>query len=148
MSKSHKFLLCAALATAGTVLTVPMSAQFEVAPDHFSQESINQPRQLKLTEAKDQIAARHQELEGYYAALRRQSDTVEQARELAAGSGALGDAAGIYVDEYLQEQRALEALTRQLNPRIGIAKAAISELENQLARTARSLSAGHGKHGT
>lgn len=147
MSKSHRFLLCAVLATAGTVLAVPMSAQFEVAPDHFSEESTNQPGQPTLTKVKDQIAARHRELEGYYAALRRQSDTVERARELAAGSGALGDAACIYVGEYLQEQRALEALTRQLNPRIRIAKAAISELENQLARTARSLSAGRGSHG-
>jgi hypothetical protein len=144
MSMLRRFLLSAVLAMAGTVIAVPVAAQFEVAPDHFSSEFANQPPQPALTELKDQIAARRRELHGYYATMRRQLDAVEQARELAAGSGAMGDAAGIYIDAYLQEQRALEELTGKLNPRIRIAREAISALESQLARTAHGFSPGHG----
>jgi chromosome condensin MukBEF ATPase and DNA-binding subunit MukB len=101
-----------------------------------------------LTKLKDQIAARQQELDGYYQALHRQLDAVEQARELAAGSGAMGDAARMYIEAYRQEQRTLEALTLELNTRISVAQAAISVLENQLAPTAYAVSASHGSHGT
>ncbi len=144
----RRFLLCAVMAAAGTVLAVPVAAQFEVTPDHFSDASANQPTQRALTKLKDQIAARQQELDGYYQALHRQLDAVEQARELAVGSGAMGDAAGMYIEAYRQEQRTLEALTFQLNTRISAAQAAISALENQLARTAHAVSAGRGSQGT
>src|SRR5215472_19243120 len=102
MSKSQRFLLCAVLAAAGTVPAVPLTAQVEAPPDQFSDR---QAAQRAVTKLKDQIAARRQELEGYYAALHRQLDAVEQARELAAGSGAMGDVAGMYIEAYRQEQR-------------------------------------------
>jgi hypothetical protein len=145
MSKSQRFLVCAVLAAAGTVPAVPVAAQVEAPPDQFSDR---QAAQRAVTKLRDQIVARRQELEGYYAALHRQLDAVEQARELAAGSGAMGDAAGIYIEAYLKEQRTLEALTLELNMRISIAKAAIGALESQLGRTAPASAAGSGRHGT
>jgi chromosome segregation ATPase len=148
VSKLHRFLLLAVLAAAGTLLVVPMAAQSDVAPDHFLGASADQPAQPALTKLSNQIAARRQELEGYYQALHRQLGAVEEARELAAGSGAMGDAAGMYIEAYRKELRTLEALTLQLNARIRVAQAAIGALENQLARTAHAVSAGHGSHGT
>ena len=148
MSMVRRFLLCVVVATASTVLAVPVEAQYKASPDHSSDASANQQTQRALTKLKDQIAARQQELDGYYQALHRQLDAMEQARELAAGSGAMGDAAGMYIEAYRQEQRTLEALTLELNTRISVAQAVINTLENQLARTAHSVSAGHGSHGT
>jgi hypothetical protein len=145
MSRSYRILLYAVLATGSTVPAVPVAAQGEAPPNQFSDK---QAAQRALTKLQDQIAVRQQELEGYYAALHRQLDTVEQARELAAGSGAMGDAAGMYIDAYLKEQRALEVLTNHLDRRIRMAKDAIRALENQLVRTAPAFSAGPGRHGT
>ena len=145
MSKSQRFLLCAVLAAAGTVPAVPLTAQVEAPPDQFSDR---QAAQRAVTKLKDQIAARRHELQGYYAALHRQLDAVEQARELAAGSGAMGDAASMYIDAYLKEQRKLETLTSELDTRISIAKAAIGALESQVGRTAPASPAGSGRHGT
>ncbi len=95
----YKLFLYAALGAASVMTCVPAVAQFEVATDHFA----DPPQAVSATAADDELTARiaaaTAELKGYEARIRRQADSVENARGLAAGAGGLGDSAYVLIDD-------------------------------------------------
>ncbi|HYX53865.1 MAG TPA: hypothetical protein VE783_10480 [Candidatus Limnocylindrales bacterium] len=102
------------------------AAQFEIAPDHFQEwpDSYSQKKlATTLNVDQEQLAAAQQELANCQALLEEQATAVEQARDSAVGSGAMGDLASIYLDQQNTESVRLQALERQLAPRMALARA-------------------------
>ncbi len=113
---------------------LPAVAQFEVSPDHFPdppQDHLIAATQSH-SELQAKIAASQRELDGLEAQIRRQAEAVENARELAAGAGGMGDSASVFIDDYLQKYRDLEQLRRDLAPRIAQAQAVLDALNVEL----------------
>jgi hypothetical protein len=138
MYSFRSIFACLVLAGVTPMLEVPVLAQFEVAPDHFT--DAQQPTVIGDVPPSQRlnrdIAAVQQELEGYYRAIDRQRESVEHARELASGSGAMGDAVSIFIDEYAGQQRELDRLKRELAPQIVLAQIRLAALTHAQTATA------------
>ncbi len=84
-----------------------------------------QPKVANLDVDQEQLAVAQQELAKCQALLDEQAAAVEQARVSAVGAGAMGDLASIYLDQQNTELLQLQALERELAPRMAMAKAII-----------------------
>jgi hypothetical protein len=67
-------------------------------------------------------------LEDYEKLLQAKREQVESARQEAISAGIEGDGAGPFIDEYREQQMALEALQAALTPKIEQARATIAGL--------------------
>ena len=135
MLKLKGILLGAAVVSA-VAFSLPAVAQFEVAPDHFRETGTRQSRDVAAVpraELDNAITAQKERLGKYQDQLRAEEESVKNARELAAGAGAMGEAAAVFVDDYVRQSRELEQLRHTLSPQIAQAQANLQILEQQLA---------------
>src|SRR5215469_14472904 len=61
----------------------------------------------------------------------QQTKVAESARETAVGAGALGEAASVFVDESVRQQKKLDDLKQELTPRITQAEQTLAALQAQ-----------------
>jgi len=132
MAAVRKLFSCVIVVAWLASYIVPATAQFEISPDHFQDRPDVSPKQTRRAAAQRQeqdLMLAQRELNTCENLLADQDAAVEQAREMAAGAGAMGDAAAPFTDGYITELSKRRALARQLAPRIARAKAIIEGTE-------------------
>jgi hypothetical protein len=138
MLKLNTVFLGTILAAMGIGLTAPATAQFEVAPDHFADNTSEQAQgqTSKHEPALDtRIRELQSELDGYQWQIKQRASAVEAARRLANGAGGEGEFAPLFIDEYVQRYCELEQLKQTLAPLIRLAQTTLSQLTSGLAAT-------------
>jgi peptidoglycan hydrolase CwlO-like protein len=139
MLRLKAVIMSGALAVMSWGLSTSADAQFEIAPDHFSDNTQDQAKfeaSKHEQELKSRISGLQSELEGYQSQIDRRAAEVEAARRLADGAGGEGEFASVFIEEYLQQYQVLEQVKRNLAPLIQLAQVSIRELENELATNA------------
>jgi chromosome condensin MukBEF ATPase and DNA-binding subunit MukB len=111
-------------------LVAPAQAQFEISPDHLDETAaIAGQSGLKQQELQTKIDEQQKTLQDLNAQIDQQAKVTESARETAIGAGAVGDAASIFIDEYVRQFSQLEQLKKELAPRISQAKQTLAALQ-------------------
>ncbi len=113
---------------------LPASAQFEVAPDHFTGDrdaiADSTPAADQL---RDKIAEQQAKLQACKATLAAREEKVEELRQEAVSAGIQGDGAGPQISAYLGEKHDVEVLRSAITVRIKAAESVIASLQDELA---------------
>jgi hypothetical protein len=141
MAAVRKLFSCVIVVAWLASYIVPATAQFEISPDHFQDRPDVSPKQTRRAAAQRQeqdLMLAQRELNTCENLLADQDAAVEQAREMAAGAGAMGDAAAPFTDSYITEVEKRQALVRQLAQRIARAKAFIEGTQPAVVMAAKA----------
>ena len=139
MLKLNTRLLGAILAAMGLGLRAPALAQFEVSPDHFTENAQEQAQSQANKHAESsnaRIAQLQSDLDGYQWQIKQRASAVEAARRLANGAGGEGEFAPLFIEEYIQRDHELKQLQQDLAPLIRMAQSKLSQITSDLAATA------------
>ncbi len=113
---------------------LPASAQFEVAPDHYTDDreaiSASMPAADQL---RHKIAEQQSALQASKAMLAAREQKLEELRQDAISAGIEGDGAGPQLSAYQAEQHDVEILRSAVAVRIQAAESVIASLQDELA---------------
>jgi uncharacterized protein YPO0396 len=114
-----------AIASMSIVWFAPATAQSRLDPGPSNETAtVQQELQTKIDEQQKILRDLHDQID-------QQAKVVESAREIAIGTGAVGDAASVFIDEYVREQKTLDELKKELAPNITRAEQALAALQAQ-----------------